>query len=48
LGHLEALPLPTLNAGFEFSNPTFAGPHSTYRIAPEADASAPAPVAIPA
>jgi hypothetical protein len=34
MGHVEALTLPTLNAGFELSNPTFAGPHSTYRIAP--------------
>ena len=30
LGHLEAFPVPTQNAGFEFSNRTFARQHVTY------------------
>jgi hypothetical protein len=36
LGQLEALPPPWPNAGYLFTNPTFAGPHSSYRIAPQA------------
>ena len=34
VGQLEALPPPWPNAGYQFTNPTFAGPHSSYRIAP--------------
>ena len=34
MGHVEALPLPTLNAGYGFSNPTFAGQRGACRIAP--------------
>ena len=30
MGHIEALPVPTQNAGFEFSNRTFARQHVTY------------------
>jgi hypothetical protein len=36
-GHLEALPLPRPNAGYRVQYPTFAGAHSSYRIAPVAD-----------
>jgi hypothetical protein len=35
MGHLEAPPLPLLNAGFEFSNPTFAGATWTDGLAPK-------------
>jgi hypothetical protein len=33
-GHLEALPPPRLNAGYQFSNPTFAGAAVTNGNAP--------------
>lgn len=36
-GHLETPALPRMNAGYQFSNPTFTGPHDSYRIAPIPD-----------
>jgi hypothetical protein len=36
-GHLEALPPPRLNAGYQFSSPTFAGSAATDGNAPEDD-----------
>ena len=36
LGHLEALPPPRLNAGYQFSNPTFDGAAATDGNAPQA------------
>ena len=36
MGHLETLLPPRLNAGYQFSNPTFARRHGSYRIAPKA------------
>lgn len=36
-GHLEALPRARLNAGYQFSNPTFAGSAATDGNAPIAE-----------
>jgi hypothetical protein len=36
-GHIEALAMPRLNAGYQFSNLPFAGPRGSYRIAPIPD-----------